>query len=277
MPKKKSAGRKWTAKELLALLEAKHEKDVFVPECKDGPTWGTSHMRMDAWAMRRSWSRPCVWAYEIKVSRSDFTGDRKYQGVYQCCNEFYWVCPPGLIRPEEVDDAAGLLWGSMSGSKLFTKKKAKYRPDVEIPDCLYRYLLMNRCRITGPRLSHYEEEPKIEYWKRWLREKAESRRIGYAVGRKLREMYEKDVEQVRYRQTELAREIKGLKNLRAVVKRLKLSPWTLDDQAMIARRLKTVRQAVPEELVTRMEGLIASMEQGLSWLKHHRESTEEQD
>src|SRR5258706_16426649 len=54
------------AEQLLALLAEKHAADVFVPECKDGPSQGTQHFRMDAWAMLKSWSNPLTIGYEIK-------------------------------------------------------------------------------------------------------------------------------------------------------------------------------------------------------------------
>ena len=68
------------ASDLLALLAKKHSADVFVPECKTGGTWAGTHLRLDAWAMRRSWTHPTVWGYEIKVSRSDFLSDDKWVG-----------------------------------------------------------------------------------------------------------------------------------------------------------------------------------------------------
>lgn len=46
------------ASEILKLLAIKHSGDVFVPECKDGPTHYVSHSRLDAWVMARSWSKP---------------------------------------------------------------------------------------------------------------------------------------------------------------------------------------------------------------------------
>lgn len=79
------------AKNILRLLEAKHSKDLLIPECKDGPTQSVSeHLRMDAWVMNRSWAHPCYTAYEIKVTRSDFLNDRKWRGYLPYCNEFFF-------------------------------------------------------------------------------------------------------------------------------------------------------------------------------------------
>lgn len=45
-----------TSNQILSLLEAKHSKDVFVPECKNGETWGARDLlKIDAWVLRRSY------------------------------------------------------------------------------------------------------------------------------------------------------------------------------------------------------------------------------
>ena len=78
------------ARQIVDLLDVRHGRDVFVPECKGGPTWGGGHRRLDAWAMRRSYTKPCVWGYEIKISRSDFFADEKWPGYLPFCNQFYF-------------------------------------------------------------------------------------------------------------------------------------------------------------------------------------------
>ena len=89
---------KLTSQDILRALEQKHWKDVFVSECKNGRSYG-GHLRMDAWVMTPSWANQCSIVYEIKVSRSDFLNDKKYQHYFPYCNEFYFVCPPKLIQP----------------------------------------------------------------------------------------------------------------------------------------------------------------------------------
>jgi len=60
-----------TAKDIIKILSHKHRDDVFVTECKNGPS-NRGYLRLDAWVMARSWARPKVTGYEVKVSRSDF-------------------------------------------------------------------------------------------------------------------------------------------------------------------------------------------------------------
>ncbi len=176
-----------TATQIVDLLAVKHGKDVFVRECKDGPTWGTSHLRMDGWAMKRSWSNPVTWGYEVKVSRADFLADDKWQGYLPCCNRFAFVCPYKMIAPEEVPPQAGLIWVARTGTRLYTKRKAEHR-DVEIPETLWRYLVMCRTRIVHD--AGWEVD-KARDFRKWLADKRENKRLGrhvaYATHRILRD------------------------------------------------------------------------------------------
>jgi hypothetical protein len=169
--------------DIIDLLAIKHSEDVFVPECKDGPTHYTGHLRMDAWVMKKSWAKPLVTVYEIKVSRSDFMGDEKWRYYLPFCNEFYFVCPTGLILPNECPPEAGLLYVSKTGGKLFKKKKPSYR-EVEIPDSLFRYVLFSRAQIQ----REYLPESKVKYWERWLKEKEHKQEIGHMVSHRLGEI-----------------------------------------------------------------------------------------
>jgi len=65
--------------DLLRLIADRHAEDVFVPQCKDGPTqgYGPKLRVLDAWAMRKSWSQWSTVGYEIKVSRDDFDPMRR--------------------------------------------------------------------------------------------------------------------------------------------------------------------------------------------------------
>ncbi len=177
-----------TAGQLLKALQEKHTADVFVAECKNGPTQTAHHLRMDAWVMNKSWLHPRSIGYEIKVSRQDFLNDKKWPAYLPYCNEFYFVSPPGIIDPKELPAEAGLMVAFAEGSKVMTKKRAAWR-DVQIPENLYRYILM--CR-TAVRI-----EDNCEYWRDWLAQKAESRDLGYQVSRTIRDHVHKIQEENR--------------------------------------------------------------------------------
>lgn len=52
-------------------------------------------------------------AFEFKRTRSDFLRDLrsgKWTQYLDYCHTFTWVCPEGLIHPDEIISPAGLLW-----------------------------------------------------------------------------------------------------------------------------------------------------------------------
>ncbi len=133
------------------LLREKHWNSVFISQCKNGPTWGYLGSKgwlliLDAWVMKKSWAHPLTIGYEIKINRSDFLADDKWSRYLDYCNEFYFVCPPGLILLNEIPLEVGLYYVTKSGKSLRSQRKAVYR-DIEIPEEFYRYILMCRTRI----------------------------------------------------------------------------------------------------------------------------------
>lgn len=69
---------------------------------------------VDMWAINANAAGGCrAWAYEIKISRADFLRDMKQADKQSptriISDKFWFVTPPGLIRPDEVPEWAGLL------------------------------------------------------------------------------------------------------------------------------------------------------------------------
>ncbi len=50
--------------------------------------------------------------FEFKVNRSDFLQDKKWKKYIKYCNTFSFVCPPGIIKKEEVEKGIGLVYVS---------------------------------------------------------------------------------------------------------------------------------------------------------------------
>jgi hypothetical protein len=169
---------------LVKLLEKRHAGEVFVSECKTGPSQGAHCPRLDGWAMNKSWANACVTGYEIKVSRSDFLRDDKWHEYLEFCNELYFVTPKGLIDPSEVPAECGLMEASTHYARLMVKKKAPYRK-LDIPQSIYQYILMSRVKITRE-FGEQTREERIEEWQRWLSERKASKEIGYEVRQCLR-------------------------------------------------------------------------------------------
>ncbi len=68
--------------------------------------------RCDFWTLAPHQSKGyAATAYEIKVSRADFRRDTagKQREARLFSDRFYYVTPPGMIRPDEVPDWAGLI------------------------------------------------------------------------------------------------------------------------------------------------------------------------
>lgn len=168
---------KITAAQILKKLYLKHTQkpdpralpDAFYSEVRNGPSEFYLHpfckeikqsgghrglLIMDAIAIKQSWTKPCITGYEIKVSRSDFLRDKKWQNYQKYCHEFYFVSPPGVIKIEDLDAAGcgdvGLIYYSSDHDTLFTKRRAMYRKinlrSPEVVGMLY-YLAMYRAGV----------------------------------------------------------------------------------------------------------------------------------
>jgi hypothetical protein len=137
---------KTKAHQLVRALELRHRDrdDFFLTEVKSGPTWFDNNMiKLDALAIKKSWKTPLFTGYEIKVSRQDFLNDRKWPGYLKYCHEFSFVCPTGLIQPEELPKEVGLVYFNPDRETLYTKRKAVYRT-IDIPPEMLMYIIMSK-------------------------------------------------------------------------------------------------------------------------------------
>jgi len=93
--------------------------------------------------------------YEIKISRSDFLADRKKpRDVRQDGPTYFWyVCPEGMIQPEEVPDYAGLAWTS-PGYRLLWMKPAP---------------VLHRRKITGRQSLKLLTSCYFRFWSLWMK------------------------------------------------------------------------------------------------------------
>ncbi len=198
---------------ILQLLADKHHKDLFVPECKDGPTQGARHLRIDAWVMKRSWSNPLSIGYEIKVSRSDFVRDDKMIAYIPLCHQFYIVAPTGVVEKSELPEGAGLICPTTNGTRLLTKVKAVYR-DIEWPVDLLRYILMARVGNVNRQVQYYEGTDKAAFWRQWLETREINRDFGYRVSRALRTEIDKRIFDVERKNDRLKEENETLSSIK---------------------------------------------------------------
>lgn len=166
-------------------LAKKHSKDVFIGEVRTGRTWDAPRGKLgiiDAVAIKRSWSNPCITGYEVKVSRNDFMRDEKWPKYVAMCHRFYFVCPKGVVTPEDLPDGIGLLWYNMEKGTLYTRVAANYRMMEELPtDMLYYILLSKTDSDRHPFFSDTRE-----YLEAWTQDKEERHAFGVKVSDKLK-------------------------------------------------------------------------------------------
>lgn len=155
-------------------LSKKHTEDFFITECKNGPTWFGDHLRMDAVAIKKSWTRPLVTVYEVKVSRNDFLRDDKWPQYLAYCNRFYFACPSGLILEKDIDDpCVGLIWVNENGNCI-TKKSIPSRA-TDIPASFYKYILFSR--IDSERTPFFSV--REEYIREYIQHKRSARALAH--------------------------------------------------------------------------------------------------
>ncbi len=216
--------------DLMSLLAQRHSKDVFVPECKDGQSWGRTHRRLDAWAMRRSYSRFRLDGYEIKMSRADFLKDDKYTAYLPSCNCLWFVAPPKIIDPKELPDEVGLIVVASTGTRLYTKKKAPIRT-IDPPVALYEYLLMSRTKIvSNGGAVVVDREARLEAFREYL----DGKKTLHDIGWKLSTRVGGDISEMRQRTEHAEHLVKSYESIRSRLEELGLDPdvpagdWVID-------------------------------------------------
>lgn len=174
---------KVTSTDIKKSLAECHAKDFFITECKNGSTYFPPEqglLKFDGLAITKSYTRPCITGYEIKVSRGDFLQDNKWHLYLQYCNEFYFVVPNGLISKNELPDNVGLIYYYPDTGFLKKKKKALYR-QIEEPVGVYKYIIFSR--LEQERIPFYEE--RAQYAEDFINDKAYKRNIGKSLGTKM--------------------------------------------------------------------------------------------
>lgn len=215
-------------------VRSKHSDDVIVPECKDGPTHGSNHLRLDYWVMRRSWSRFAYIGYEVKASRADFLQDKKWMRYMPLCHELWFIeTERGLIHPEELPETVGLY--RLAGSRLVTVRKAVHR-EIDAPELLLAYVIM--CRSTIGREHAGTREERVAWWTEWLADKAATRDLGHRCSKGLRERFEQIVDGVRDENAQLKRERERVAETIALLDAngvpWRTSKWSLENQIRAA-------------------------------------------
>lgn len=116
-----------------------------------------------------SYTRFCVFIYEVKVSRSDFQSDLrsgKWRGYLDHCHRFMFAMPSGIAKKDEIPEEAGLI---VRGPRGWHVQKAAPARDVEIPtETLLAMLFLKQRKTVRQRNIDraYREKIDIFYWRR---------------------------------------------------------------------------------------------------------------
>lgn len=179
------AEKKVTSTDIKLALKDMHSNkpSYFITECKTCSTYFPDPqglLKFDGLAITKSYSRPNIIGYEIKVSRGDFLQDNKWHLYLQYCNEFFFVVPKGLVKKEELPENVGLIYYDPDTKKLRTVKKALWR-QIEEPVGVYKYIIFSR--LEEDRIPFYED--RAEYAKAYLEDKRDKKYVGGMLGTKL--------------------------------------------------------------------------------------------
>lgn len=230
-------------------LEVHCIKDFFMTEVKDGPTQIDQHELkiLDAMSIAKSWVHPCIKGFEVKVSRGDFLRDPKWYTYFPLVNEFYMVCPQGMIERSEIPTTCGLLWYRPKSGTILTKQKATYGGGQPTADMLM-YIIMNRLEPDHrPFFS-----TKAEWAREYMEQKDRDRHIGQSFGTVLT----KRVDELEQKLADYDRFESDAKRVRAVLdaidkvlKKHNITYWSSWDDGSRAKEIdEMLTRVYPAEL-----------------------------
>jgi hypothetical protein len=166
------------SKFITSVLYKKHKADFSIHQANTGQKYSFGTFVLDFWSIKVDWKKTDTIGYEIKVSREDFLNDSKWHNYLPYCNKFYFACPVGLIKPEELDPKVGLVYVNERGTHKVVKA-AVFRIG-EPPPGIFKHILLTR-------LQEFIKKPvtRSDVIKEYLEGKANSRELGLALKSKL--------------------------------------------------------------------------------------------
>lgn len=247
--------KKVTSTDIKLALKDMHSgrASYFITECKTCSTYFPDPQGLlifDGLAITKSYTKPNIIGYEIKVSRSDFLQDNKWHLYLQYCNEFFFVVPKGLVKKDELPENVGLIYYDPDTSNLRTVKKALYR-QIEEPVGVYKYIIFSK--LEEDRIPFYED--KAEYARDYLKDQKDKKYIGFTLGSKmakdLEEAY-KRLEAVGHKEADIERWEKVEKLLR----KHDLLGWSwYKDDSWLEDLEKALNSSYPKELELTLDAL----------------------
>lgn len=141
-------------------------------------------LRLDGVELEWSYGNMWVHGFEIKVSRSDWLRDAKYERYRKYCDTLTVVCPKGMIGRDEIPGDIGLMWYDPDKNMLRYKRKPGYdTPDKDtsiLKDRLLRSIVKSVWYDSS--VSRYG---RYDTAKDYLDQKATMKGVGRALGSKM--------------------------------------------------------------------------------------------
>lgn len=136
---------------LAALYKRRSERGACVVLSELPDSTGREERRIDLFVMFLwNMDRLRRIAYEVKVTRADFLSElrkpEKRAFALSVSNEYYFVTPPGLVRPSEIPPEAGLIEVTSSGVRV--KRTAPFRETGQPPWYFVAALVRAATRLT---------------------------------------------------------------------------------------------------------------------------------
>lgn len=80
---------------------------------------------------------------ELKTCRADFVGDSKWKKYLNYCDRFMFMCPDGVIKPEELPNNIGLVYVYLNKDKKepfikIIRKPQKLKP-IKLNSAWFKY------------------------------------------------------------------------------------------------------------------------------------------
>jgi hypothetical protein len=248
-------------------LEVKHRQDCFFSQVKNGPSWtSNSLLILDAIAIKKSWAKPRITGYEIKVDRGDFVRDEKWVHYLQYCHKFYFVCPKDLIRPDELPPEVGLMYCNPENLALSTKRVAPMRT-VELSTKMFYYIVMSKLESD----RHPFFSSRREFFEAMIRDKTERKELSYRVKRKIADY----ILELRQRAETAEREAKQFERranetdyLEEMIRKagININRWNLQDDLE-----KAIKSGMPLGVERNIQNAIQTLQGVLESIKERKE------
>jgi hypothetical protein len=249
-------------------LQIKHREDGFFSQVKNGPSWtSNSLLILDAIAIKKSWTKPLITGYEIKVDRGDFVRDNKWVHYLQYCHKFYFVCPKDLIKPDELPPEVGLMYCNPETLALSTKKVAQMRT-IELPTQMFYYLIMSKLESDRhPFFSSHRERLEA-----LIKDKEDCRSLSHEVnrviGKRIKEL-EKRAEDAEFTAGRFERKAEEAKYLEEMIRNAGINTSRWHWQEDLERMLKS---GIPLGVEKDVENAVRILQGALGSIKERKEA-----